>query len=270
MEIMVGRKAAFGTFLIVLFISLLLIILSSFGLLNGATSLLSKITFPVQKSFYSAFGRAFGPSDSLKIKNLQAENLALNEKILDQTKLQEDIKALRDQFAVSNPNSTNLLQANVLGMPIFVPNVSMPETLVIDKGEDDGLRLGQAVVFKDNLVGKIAKLTANKSTVNLITYPDFTFTAKILNSKTEGVVKGLGGGEMILDNVLLSDSLKTSETVLTKGNLTIENSGFPADLIVGKITAVNKVPSALFQTAGIKSLIDLSKLETVFVYVGSK
>jgi rod shape-determining protein MreC len=270
MEIMIGRKAAFTTFIIVLVISILLLILASFGFLNGFTGFLSRITFPVQKSLYSAFGLLAQKNGKDRISELEFQNFTLNKKVIDQSKLQSDMQALKDQFAVSNPQSINLLAANILGFPSFIPNVSVPETLVIDKGLDDGLKAGQAVVYKDNLVGKIYKVTANKSLVYLITHPDFTFTAKILNSKTEGVITGLGGGEMILDGVLLSDTLKTSDTVLTKGDLTIDNTGFPSGLIIGKITVINKNPSALFQVAGVKSLVDFSKLSTVFVYVGSK
>ena len=61
---------------------------------------------------------------------------------------------------------------------------------------------------------------------------------------------------MILDNVLLSDNIKRGEIVLTKGDLTINNTGFPEGLTVGKVIAIDKNPSALFQTAGIKNLID--------------
>lgn len=267
---MVGRKAAFTVFLIIFCISILFIILSRFGILNGLSSILSKATLPIQKSIYSSFGRVLQVSDNEKLKKLEEENLALNKKIVDKVKLEKDIQALRDQFAISNPTATNLLPANILGFPSFIPNVSLPETLIIDKGTNDGVKVGQAVIYKDNLVGKIAKITSNKAVVYLATHPDFTFTAKILNTKTEGIVKGLGGGEMILDNVLLSDNLNKNDIVLTKGDLTIDNTFFPSDLIVGKVISVDKTPSALFQTAGIQSLVDFAKLDIVFIYVGSK
>jgi rod shape-determining protein MreC len=267
---MVERRLIFKTFIVVFIFSALLLILSGFGVLNWTTGVFSKITSPVQKSFYMAFGHLLAPSNNIVIKKLQEENLTLNKKIVDQAGLEKDIQALRDQFAIDNPKPTNLLPATVLGFPSFIPNISMPETLLIDRGSEDGIVVGQAVVSKDNLVGRIVKTTLDKSLVYLITHPDFTFTAKILNSKTEGIVRGLGGGEMILDNVLLSDTVKKQDLVLTKGDLTIDNKGFPGDLVVGKIVAVDKIPSALFQTAGIKSLLDFSKLETVFIYIGSK
>ncbi len=262
---MLKKRALVNAFLVVFVLSILLLILSNIGLLNGFSSIISKITTPVQKSVYSTFGLILQKGSDDDFKKLQEENLLLTKKLIDQEKLKEDNQALRDQFQTASPKSTELLPCKVISFPSFIPNVSIPETLIIDKGTSDSLKIGQAVIFKDNLVGKVAKTLSNKSLVYLVTHPSLNFTAEILNSNTTGVIKGLGGGEMVLDNVLLSDNLEKDEIVLTKGDLTMENVNFPQGLIVGKITAIDKNPSALFQTAGVKSLIDLSNLTTVFV-----
>jgi rod shape-determining protein MreC len=93
------------------------------------------------------------------------------------------------------------------------------------------------------------------------------FTAKTLNTQAQGVVKGQGGGGVVLDNVVLSESLKKDDLVLTNGDINTQNSGFPPDLTVGKIISVSKNPSDLFQKADIQPLIDLESLEKVFVVV---
>jgi len=68
-----------------------------------------------------------------------------------------------------------------------------------------------------------------------------------------------------LDNVVLSDSIAVGDYVVTKGDLTIDNSGYPPSLIVGKIISVEKKSSDLFQRGKVKSLVDFSRLSTVFV-----
>ncbi len=261
---MLKKRTMVSTFLVVFVLSILLLILSNFNVLNVPTSFLSKITTPFQKSIYSTFGLVLRQGNSNK---LQEENVMLYKKIVDQEKLKEDNLALRDQFQITNPSSIKLLPSRIISFPGFIPNVSMPETLILDKGEADGVKIGQVVVFKDNLVGKVSNVLANKSLVNLITNPSQNFTARVLSSNASGIIKGLGAGEMILDNVLLSDALKAGDIILTKGDLTINGVNFPSDLIIGKITAVNKDPSALFQTAGVESLIDFSNLTMVFVYL---
>ena len=95
--------------------------------------------------------------------------------------------------------------------------------------------------------------------------PAFSLTAKTLGTQAAGVVKGQGGGEIILDNVLLSNSLEKDDLVVTEGNINLDGSGFPADLVVGKIAAVSKNPSDLFQEAKVQSQLDFTKLGKVFV-----
>lgn len=260
------KKSKITVFLTVIFFTFLIILLSNFGITDGITSFFSRILFPIQKSFYQSFGLLIGNQGNLK---LTEENLVFLKKQTDLDKLKKDNQALRDQFSIQKPESEKLLPAKVIGFPSFIPNVSYPENLVLDKGLDDGLKMGNAVLYKDNLVGKITKIDSSKSIVSLITNPNMTFAVKTGPKNAIGLVKGLGGGEMILDNVLLSEVLKTSDVVFTKGDLSMEQTGFPPDLIVGKIISIDKNPSALFQNAEVKSMLDFTKLNIVFVYKGN-
>ncbi len=261
------KKSKITVFLIVIFLTFLIILLSNFGITNGITSFFSRILFPIQKSFYQSFGLLFNNQENLK---LTEENLDFLKIKTDLEKLEKDNYALRDQFSVQKPEAQNLLPAKVIGFPSFIPNVSYPENLILDKGLDDGLKVGNAVLYKDNLVGKITRIDSSKSIVSLITNPNMTLAVKTGSKNAIGLVKGLGGGEMILGNVLLSEPLKNSDIVFTKGDLNIDGVGFPPDLIVGKIISIDKNPSALFQNAEVKSMLDFTKLNIVFVYKGSR
>ncbi len=70
---------------------------------------------------------------------------------------------------------------------------------------------------------------------------------------------------MLLDNVLLSEQLNVSDIIVSKGDIDTEGKGFPRNLVVGRVTSIEKKPSALFQTARVKSNLDMSKLSLVFV-----
>jgi cell shape-determining protein MreC len=61
--------------------------------------------------------------------------------------------------------------------------------------------------------------------------------------------------------------LKKNELVLTKGDVDIDGTGIPADLVIGKIQSIEKVPTAIFQRAEVKSLINLTKLSVVFIVI---
>ncbi len=239
--------------------------LSKAGILNPVSSVLQRITAPFQSATYNFFNSVILLGESPKLKQLETENLRLTSMLSDQKKLERENSALSDQFQVSSPNSNTLLPANIVGAPSFIPGIAVPETFIIDKGTSDGITIGRAVVYKNNLVGKVTKANGFLSEVTLVTNPASSLTVKTSGSDVLGVIKGQGGGEMILDNVLLSDNLKPADLVLTNGGTNLNGTGYPPDLIVGKIVSVDKKASSLFQRAKVSSFINFSKIRTVFI-----
>jgi rod shape-determining protein MreC len=262
------RKENFlPVFFVFLVLSFLVFGLSKAGILNPVSSVLQKVISPFQSATYNFFNSVTLLGENPKLKKLERENLILTSMLSDQKKLESENSALSDQFQVSSPNSNTLLPANIVGAPSFIPGVSVPETFIIDKGTRDRVRVGEAVIYKNNLLGKITKSNDSLSEVTLVTNLSSSFTVKTSSSQALGVIKGQGGGEMILDNVLLSDSLKPSDLVLTNGDTSLDGAGYPPDLVVGKIISVDKKASSLFQRAEVSSFIDFSKIITVFIIV---
>jgi len=262
------QKRNFVSYFLIFFtLSLIIFGASKIGLLKPLDALGKGILSPFQALTYGAFSKitVFGSNSQVEV--LKAQNLELTKKLIDKSKLIADNKALRDQFQTENPKSTNLIEADVVGAPSFIPGVSVPETLILDRGESDGIKIGQAVVYENNLIGQVIQASSSLSDVILITNPSSSFTAKSLTTQSQGVIKGQGGGEMILDNVILSDTLQKQDTILTKGDVNNSGLGFPPDLVVGKVTSISKNASDLFQKADVKTLIDFSKLTKVFVVV---
>lgn len=256
------RESLIPVFLFLLFLSVLVFGLSKIHALD----FLGKLTLPVQSLTFNLLKSVNLGSSSIEAK-LKEENLKLSKKLIDQKKLELEIKALHDQFEVITPRSAILLPANVAGARGFLPGISNPESFVIDKGLKDGVKKGDAVIFADNLVGKVVEASSYLSKVELITSPSSSFAAKT-DFGVLGVVRGLGNGEMVLDNVLLSESLEPDNFVILSGDLNLEGRGFKEGLIVGKVTSVEKNPSELFQKGKLKSLIDISSLSKVFVITG--
>lgn len=241
------------TFLILLAFTILLIILSKSGLLNVVTSFFERGTVPIQRL---VFGVLTNHDLSSSSEMLRVENSKLISELVKQKELVKENQALRDQFQKSNPSPRKLIPSRVIGQKI--------DKIIIDKGFDDGVEKGDVVIFKDNLIGRISKSSARISIVDLPINKSMFFTAKILDSSTQGVVKGNENG-IVLDNVILSEKIKNGDIVVTKGDIDEKEKGFPPNLVIGKIISFNKKASSLFQTAEIKSLVDFSKTETVFV-----
>jgi rod shape-determining protein MreC len=255
----------FSYFLALFFLSIVIFAASKIGLLKPFDSLAKGIVSPVQALTYGIYSRITNLGTSSEVKDLKNQNIQLTQKLINQNKLIEDNKALRDQFQVQNPKSSGLLEADVVAAPGFIPGISMPEILILDRGENDGIKAGQAVVYQDNLVGSVLKTSKYLSSVLLVTNFSSSFTAKTSQTDALGVAKGQGGGGVFLDNVVLSDTLQKGDLVLTKGDYNNQGVGVPPDLVIGQIDSVSKFPSDLFQEGKLKSKLDFTRLSKVFV-----
>jgi rod shape-determining protein MreC len=248
------KKKFIPVFLIFFILSILLFILSSAGYLKGLASFFENGTVSLQKTVFG-FVRINNASQS-EVEELRQENMKLAGELAKKSNQENEINALRDQFQTQTPASDKLMPASVIG--------TMSNRIIIDKGEEDSLRMGSVVVYKDNLIGRISRISQNVSVVDLTTNSSILLTAKSLNSSSLGVIKGSDNG-IILDHVTLSEKLNKDDLILTRGDIDENGLGIPPDLVVGKISTINKKASSLFQTAEVKSLVDFSKLDTVFV-----
>lgn len=259
------KKNSFFVFFILAVLSITVVVLSKTSAFTGIQSVFTNITLP----FVSVTSDLFHSISSVFISSEKQKLIEENKKLLKQLAgkeiLEKDNIALKDQFKTDIPRSANLLTAKIVGAPGFIPGINTPEDLVLDKGSNDGIKVGQAVVYEDNLIGRISKVSGVISEVEVVTNKKTSFAVKTSRTGALGVLKGQGAGEIILENVLLSEDLKALDIILTKGDLNINGEGYPADLVVGKIMSIEKKPSSLFQSARVENLIDFSKLSRVFV-----
>jgi len=246
-------------------LSILLLGLIRFNFLGVFWGALGDLFLPAQKFMHQSFQSIFNLNKDEDVRKLKEENIDLIRQLVNQKKLEKDNLALRDQFQTTVIRSLFLLPARIIGAPNFVPGISEPSAFILDKGASDGVRLHQAVIYKDNLVGEISEVTQSRSKVRLITSASFSFPAKSLRNNTLGVVSGQGGRQMLFKNIIQEADIKEGDLIVSKGNEELKEGGFPPDLVIGKIVSIEKKPSALFQSANIISNLDFSSLTTVFI-----
>ncbi len=254
-----GRRKTFPVFIGFFLLSLVIFVFSQKGFVNGVTGVLQIIGLPIQRSSFLFFHSSSGGDENIDLRVVQAVKVA---------GLEKDNRALRDQFAVTNPSSKILLPSFIVGMSVFLPGVSTVDEIIIDKGSDDKVKVGSSIVFKDNLIGVVVKISPHLSVVDLLNHKGVSFTAKTVETSALGIMQGTGTETIIFNNVLLSDTLQKGDVVVTKGNINADGLGFPPNLVVGKIISVNKKASSLFQSAEVERLVDVAKLEMVFVMIG--
>lgn len=200
-----------------------------------------------------------------EIDQLKKENANLLKQLTQMNQLKQDNAALRDQFDTTAIPSQALLPVQVVGMPRVIPNISFPETIIIHAGKKQGVTVGSVIVVKQEVIGIVSSTSSDYATVQLVSNPMSSFSVKTSSNGAIGVAKGQGNGELIIDNIVLSDTISVNDSMVTTGNQSISGDGYPANLIVGKVVSVDKNPSSLFQKARIVPLVRFDHLSTVFV-----
>lgn len=182
--------------------------------------------------------------DSAKLAELETENAALKEQ-LEYRKAHPDLR---------------LLSARVIG----IDPTNFYDTLVIDRGSSDGISAGMAVTSLGVLVGKIDRVSSEDSRVLLLTSKDSIVQVMLLGSRTSGILKG-GISGMTLQDIPLDTQISGGEEVITSGL----GANLPKGIFVGNAGREMSTKSDIFKTIEIVSPINFSKLELLFVVIGS-
>jgi len=203
-------------------------------------------------------------NDYLALVEVRKENKLLrhNMKVLN-SRLMESREAL-----VANERLKKLLDMkNAMQTPSLAASVTGEDaspwfkTIMINRGEVDGLREGMPVVAADGIIGQLVKVVARSSRVLLITDHASGVASIIQRSRARGVIKGKGDGTCSLEFSLASEDVKVGDTVITSGIGGI----FPKGLKIGEVSMVKKGEYGIFQTVEVRPTVNLARLEEVLV-----
>lgn len=196
---------------------------------------------------------------------LEEENRKLKEKLSTMEILERENIALRSQFKDAISAEYELIPAKIVGFK----GRGVYDFFIINAGINHGIERGMAVIVGNTLIGTIDKTSQNISEVRTILHPEFSTIVKYPTTNARGIIRGFNS-YMIMENVLITDTLEKDGIVVTMGEVNNVNIGIPSGLSVGKIDSIERVDTASFQTAQIEPLLDYSQISNVFIIVGLK
>lgn len=251
-------------FLLLFFISSLLLGLDSIKILALPKQLVSYATTPVSfglyqtfqntsRQFYFIFASRFAAQENKALKEQLGQFLSENTSL---KKRLAEAEAQLTQFEFISPSTYNLVAARPVGLGRY---------LKIDKGLTSGVKVGAAVVFKDNYIGRIKEVSARGANIQLLADPDSKVGAfsQGLKGHAKGVIVGQFGTEIVMDKILHEESSEIGDLVYSEGT----EGYLPRGLILGKITEVLEQQNEVFKQAKVKPIFDIRDLELVFVIV---
>lgn len=134
-------------------------------------------------------------------------------------------------------------------------------TIMINKGKDDGVKKGAAVVIPEGIVGQVAEVSAHNSKVLLIIDPNSSVDAMVQRSRARGIIKGGFADRCVFKYVLRKKGIAVGDTVVSSGLDGVFLKGLP----VGQVSGVVKPNSGIFQEVTVIPCVDFEKLEEVLV-----
>lgn len=248
-------------------ICLMLIVLDGRHKLDSVRSLASGFVSPVSATFTdlgsSIFdGRGGDTATQQELDAVIAERDALiAEKALLLEQLQE-MDALRDQLAFQQQRpELKLLSADVIARD---PGGS-EKFVIIDRGSDDGIFVGMAVVSPNFLVGQIESVEPDRAKVLLSIDSGFQIGARLQTTRAEGIVYGRWqlGGRLLMRHLPVDAEIAEEEFVVTSN----KTAHVPEGLVIGKVLNVTRDTLQNETEVEVLPLVDFDNLQTVAVVV---
>ena len=214
----------------------------------------------ISQSTYSFASNFFRTS-----RDLRSENETLHAQLLEQTQLKAETTRLRmENTSLLNllhytSSTLNKISAQVIG----VGTESTVQSLIIDRGLNDGVTIGDPIIAEGGiLIGTVWKTQEKESIIELITDNQSRIGTSILNKdRSIGIATGSHGLSVEVEMIPQDEVITEGDIAITSG---IEKS-IPRGLIIGTVLSIKKEASEPFQTARLQLPIELNKLSWVAV-----
>ena len=228
---------------------------------EGAQTLFS----PLQEATAAVTRPVVGFIDALSdIASLRDENERLRQE-------NEDLESEVSQFASVQAELDHLREINDLAAPADLPTVtarivsSGASTLdlvrFIDKGANDGISLGDAVINEKGLVGRVDEVFRNSARVRLIFDPNVTISVQDEVTSQSGLLSG--------DNDTLILRVFNAEEPVREGNVIVTaGSRFPPGIVVGMVKETAADDAGFGLDTEVMAAINPTQLDYVKIIVG--
>ena len=242
-------KRALTTLIVAIAILIFIIILGGFT---------SRALAIIQRPFLQLGTWVSTTTDSFRSQSsLIAENSDLQDKLEALAVFASELETLRDENDNLRLQLGYIKETGLASVTAAVTTRAITPAsalITIDRGSDDGIAIGNAVIAEDGIViGKVSELGQGSATVRLLSDRNSTVAAAIQNSeRTLGIVEGSGGSLLNFGYIPQNVEIAVNDLVVTSG---LEDT-VPHGLVIGMINSITSNETDPFQNAVIEPLVD--------------
>lgn len=227
------------------------------GLSRPVGSFVRAATLPIVTALSGAASRTIQADE--RVKELESRLAVLAADQVRLRSLEEENRSLRAQARFLDQSGYDSVGARVISRDVRGTRA----LLTIDRGSNDSVEIGQAVVTDEGImIGKISGLEDRIAEVELLTDPRSRVAAAVQEKgQLAGVLEGRGNGAAVLSFIPSSETVVSDQIIVTAGT----EDKIPANLPLGIVNTVESHSSDPFFSAAIEPLLALDR--AIFVSV---
>jgi len=190
-------------------------------------------------------------------ERLRRRILELEQQVVRMAEVEQTDKRLAELLQFRSTIEGDLLAARIIGrdpQPWF-------STLIINKGEADGVRKAMAILSPYGVVGQVISTSSHAARVMLLTDHNSGVDAFVQRTRARGIVEGALDGRCMMKYLKRGEDVEVADRIVTSGLDGI----FPKGILIGEVTHVTRGNRGLLQVAEVKPSVPVDQIEEVLV-----
>lgn len=193
-----------------------------------------------------------------QIVDLELQNQELRAQKLEMESLRAENDRLRSALEFKRSLNRQLIPAEITANDLLYPGYI---SLMIDKGSEDGIEEGFAVISEHGVVGYVLEAGVGSSQVLLVNDRYAVVDAVVQRTQARGLVEGMDKNRLQLRYLERKEDVDVGDLIVTSGL----DPYFPAGFPVGRVISVEKEPFGVTIDVVAAPIVEPQKLRTVFV-----
>ncbi|MEA3510214.1 MAG: rod shape-determining protein MreC [Actinomycetota bacterium] len=206
--------------------------------------------------FIDGISNVAGLSD--QNERLEAEVQRLEQRLLETAALERRVAELEAINDLDPPEDLATVTARIYSAGAS----TFDQIRLVNRGSDDGIVVGQAVVDEDGLIGRVDLVTKSSARLRLITDPLVSVGVRVQDTNQTGVTTGRGDELLRLDMFDATQPVREGAVVLTDGSL------FPPGIVVGFANETKSADVGFSLRTTVDPAVAFSQLDFVKIVVG--
>ncbi|PIZ44085.1 hypothetical protein CO180_00430 [candidate division WWE3 bacterium CG_4_9_14_3_um_filter_41_6] len=191
---------------------------------------------------------------------LLQNNDAMRAQLVRFSELERENQILRRELGVAGVRTSPKILARSMGIQEYGNDI----VLIVDKGGDDSVVIGDIAIVDDKLIGRVVQVLPSQAYVIPIVSVNSKIPAYIQaegSAVTNGLVVGKFNSRLVLSEILQADTVQKGDIVVSSG----EGGLFPSGLVLGVVEEVESTGTEIFKSALLNTNWELSAIKSVFI-----